>query len=186
MTRQPLCFVTGNKKKLEEVSRLFGREFDSAPLDLPEYQGDPADIARSKCQLAFDMLKKPVLTEDTSLCYTALGELPGPYVKWFLLKIGQEGLYKLLDAYEDKSAFAQTIFAYMDDTLKEPQIFAGRTSGKIVFPRGDGNFGKGGWDPVFQPDGFEITYAEMTSEEKGKISHRSKALDLVKEYLAKN
>jgi len=179
-----LHFVTGNAKKVEEVSKLFGREFKSVDIDLPEYQGEPSDIAKAKCMLAYKEVNAPVMTEDTSLCFNALGELPGPYVKWFLQKTGQEGLHKLLDGFEDKTAFAQTIFAYMDDTMKEPEVFPGRTSGKIVFPRGNGNFGKGGWDPVFQPDGFEHTYAEMSSDTKNSISHRNKALNLLKEYLA--
>lgn len=58
-------------------------------------------------------------------------------------------------------------------------MFQGKTLGKIVEPRGSRDFG---WDPCFQPEGYDKTYAEMPKEEKNKISHRSKALDKLKTY----
>lgn len=63
-------------------------------VDLPEYQGEPDEVARSKCQLAASQIKGPVITEDTCLCFNALGGMPGPYIKWFLAKIGPEGKRK--------------------------------------------------------------------------------------------
>ena len=79
--------------------------------------------------------------EDTSLCYNALKGLPGPYCKWFLDKLGHEGLNKMLAGYEDKSAYAQCIFAYCDGPDAEPIVFVGRTEGKIVPARGPTDFG---------------------------------------------
>jgi inosine triphosphate pyrophosphatase len=58
---------------------------------------------------------------------------------------------------------------------------SGRTNGKIVPPRGSRDFG---WDPCFQPDGFDLTYGEMDVIEKNKISHRAKGLQLLKDGLA--
>lgn len=52
------------------------------------------------------------MVEDTSLCFNAYGGLPGPYIKWFLKNLGHEGLNKMLAGFEDKSAYAQCIFAY--------------------------------------------------------------------------
>lgn len=52
------------------------------------------------------------MVEDTSLCFNAYGGLPGPYIKWFLKNLGHEGLYTMLAGFEDKSAYAQCIFAY--------------------------------------------------------------------------
>lgn len=66
---------------------------------------------------------------------------------------------------------------------KEVQIFEGRTEGKIVVPRGKRDFG---WDPVFQPDGFELTYAELDASVKNSISHRGRALEKVKTFLTSN
>lgn len=63
----------------------------------------------------------------------------------------------------------------------EPEVFVGRTHGKIVPARGDNNFG---WDPIFQPDeGNGHTYAEMDKDLKNKISHRYRALDKLRTYL---
>jgi inosine triphosphate pyrophosphatase len=60
------------------------------------------------------------MVEDTSLCYNAYGGLPGPYIKWFLKKLGHEGLNAMLAGFEDKSAYAQCIFAYTPGELSGP------------------------------------------------------------------
>ena len=184
-TKPVLTFVTGNRNKLSEVVAILGNDFPfelrNQAVDLPELQGEPAEIAKEKCLLAAAEIGGPVLVEDTSLCFNALGGLPGPYIKWFLEKTGHEGLNNLLAAYEDKSAYAQCIFAYArhgDD--KEPKIFVGQTHGKIVPARGPTNFG---WDPVFMPDGYSVTYAEMEKKEKNSISHRFKSLQLLRAHL---
>ena len=52
------------------------------------------------------------MVEDTSLCFNACGGLPGPYIKWFLAKLGHDGLNRMLAGFEDKSAYAQCIFAF--------------------------------------------------------------------------
>lgn len=141
-------------------------------------------MAEEKCKLAFKHLKTPVLVEDTSLCYNALNGLPGVYIKWFLEKTGLDGLNKILAGYEDKSAYAQCIFALgvpHEDSCKV-FTFVGRIEGNIVSARGPTDFG---WDPVFEPSGLEIkkTFAEMTKEEKNGVSHRSKALEKVQSFL---
>lgn len=176
---QPVTFVTGNAKKLEEVRAILGNSvpFRSLKLDLPELQGEPEDISKEKARLAATQVNGPVLVEDTCLCFNALKGLPGPYIKWFLEKIGHEGLNNLLMAYEDKSAYASCIFSFSPGPASEPITFVGKTPGKIVLPRGPNDFG---WDPIFQPDGYDQTYAEMSKEEKNKISHRYRALALVK------
>ncbi|KAJ0793299.1 putative nucleotide diphosphatase [Helianthus annuus] len=113
--------------------------------------------------------------------YTLLLVLRPIHSKWFLQKLGHEGLNNMLMAYEDKSAYALCIFSLAIGPDSEPLTFVGKTPGKIVPARGPNDFG---WDPVFQPDGYEQTYAEMPKEEKNKISHRSRALALVKSHFA--
>ena len=95
-------------------------------------------------------------------------------------KLGPEGLYQLLAGWEDKSGFALCTFAYSDGTHNgEIKVFTGKTDGTIVPPRGPRNFG---WDPCFQPEGFDQTYAEMAKETKNSISHRGRALESMKDY----
>ena len=122
----------------------------------------------------------PVIIEDTSLCFNALNGLPGVYIKWFLKKLGPEGLFKLLGAYDDKSAVAQTIFGYCEGPGEPVKLFPGKVDGEIVSPRGSRVFG---WDPCFLPKHSSLTYGEMTKDDKDKISHRAKALADLVEYL---
>jgi inosine triphosphate pyrophosphatase len=85
----------------------------SRAIDLPKLQGSVEDIARHKCRVAVAHVHdRPVLTEDTSLCCTALGGLPGPYVEWFLQQCGPDGLHQMLRGVDDRTAYAQTVLAY--------------------------------------------------------------------------
>lgn len=184
MSKPIITFITGNRNKLNEISVILGSDVPfvlrSQELDLPELQGDPTDVAIAKCKQAAQRINGPVFVEDTSLCFNALGGLPGPYIKWFLEKIGHTGLNNLLQAYEDKSAYAQTIVAYADgsDDL-EPKLFIGRTEGIIVPARGSNNFG---WDSIFQPHGYSQTYAEMDKEMKNTLSHRYKSIQKLRAH----
>ncbi|KAL0392610.1 UNVERIFIED_CONTAM: Inosine triphosphate pyrophosphatase, partial [Sesamum radiatum] len=90
-------------------------------------------------------------------------------------------LNNLLMAYEDKSAYALCVFSLALGPNTDPITFLGKTQGIIVPPRGPNDFG---WDPIFQPDGYDKTYAEMAKEEKNTISHRYRALAQVKSHFA--
>lgn len=182
--KMQISFVSGNPKKVEEVKAILGSTFNydliCNPVDLPEYQGEPDEVSIEKCKAAFREIKGPVIVEDTCLCFNALGGMPGPYIKWFIKKIGPEGLYKMLHGFEDKSAEALCIFAYHDGEPDSKVIlFRGRTPGTIVSPRGPPDFG---WDPCFQPQGHDRTYAEMDKKLKNTISHRFKALDALRDH----
>lgn len=183
-SRKTLVFVTGNVNKLKEVVKILGDNFPmkvvSKKIDLPEFQGEPDDISIEKCKLAAKEIQGPVICEDTCLCFNAMKGLPGPYIKWFLEKLKPEGLCKMLSAYEDKSAYALCTFAYSSGNPAEDVVlFHGKTDGTIVEPRGPRTFG---WDPCFQPDGFDKTYAELDAEVKNRISHRGRALEKLREY----
>ncbi|XP_057739815.1 inosine triphosphate pyrophosphatase-like [Arachis stenosperma] len=151
---RPVTFVTGNAEKLDEL------------------QGEPEDISKEKARLAALQVNGPVLVEDTCLCFNAMKGLPG-----WALHLAEQRLNNLLRAYDDKSAYALCVFSFAIGPNREPITFAGKTPGKIVPPRGPTDFL---WDPIFQPDGYEQTYAEIPKEEKNKISHRFKSLELVK------
>ncbi|XP_030383934.1 inosine triphosphate pyrophosphatase [Scaptodrosophila lebanonensis] len=180
---KPITFVTGNSKKLEELVAILGPSFPrtivSKKVDLPELQGEINEIAEKKCKEAARQVDGPVLVEDTSLCFNALEGLPGPYIKWFLEKLKPEGLHRLLSGWEDKSARAICTFGYCESVDSEPKIFQGITEGTIVEPRGPRDFG---WDPIFQPTGYDKTYAELPKTEKNKISHRYRALNKLQKH----
>lgn len=84
--------------------------------------------------------------------------------------------------FDDKTAYAQCIFAFSrgPDDPEPPRVFVGRTPGRIVAARGPADFG---WDPVFEPDGFGQTYAELDKDVKNGISHRYRALDQLRAFL---
>ncbi|XP_012273905.1 inosine triphosphate pyrophosphatase [Orussus abietinus] len=181
---KPITFVTGNAKKLEEFVAILGKNFPreivSKKVDLPEYQGEIDDICRNKCRVAVEIIKGPVIVEDTCLCFNALKGLPGPYIKWFLEKLGPEGLYRLLEGWSDKTAEAVCTFAYSAGSKDDPiLLFRGSTQGTIVSPRGPRGFG---WDPCFLPNGRNATYAELDTDVKNKISHRYKAAEQLKQH----
>ena len=187
-------FVSGNKNKYRELKDLLTEhlkdiEVRQLDIDLPELQGVPEEIVQGKLKLALEKAKNlegPILVEDTSLCFNAYGGLPGPYIKYFLKAIKQEGLYKMACAFEDHSAYAQSIFGLQKNEKSEPQLFIGRTEGEIVSPRGQKNFGLSGWDPCFKPNCDNKTYAEMEEDEKNKISHRGKSSKALIDFLKNN
>jgi inosine triphosphate pyrophosphatase len=185
--KRVVTFVTGNKKKLEEVKQILDGgdevsfEVINKKVDLPELQGDAFEIAKEKCKLAAQEVNGPVFTEDTSLCFNALNGMPGPYIKWFLEKCGHDGLNKMLDGFDDRTGYAQTIVAYTEGPKDEVHLFEGRTDGKIVHPRGSLDFG---WDPIFEPiEGEGKTYAEMTKDAKNAISHRGRSFAKLRDFL---
>ncbi|WLF80900.1 nucleoside triphosphate pyrophosphohydrolase ham1 [Lodderomyces elongisporus] len=202
-----ITFVTGNANKLREVVAILSTStssrnpstdssssevntvgkftIENRALDLDEVQGTTESIIIHKARSAASIIGGPVLVEDTCLGFDAYKQLPGPYIKWFVSALGLDGLVKMLDGFEDKSASAICTFGYCsgpgaDGEEPEVKVFQGVTRGKIVQSRGPTNFG---WDSVFQPDGYEETYAEMDKSVKNSISHRYKALDKVREYL---
>lgn len=179
-----LCFVTGNRSKFEEDRAILaehGIECEHASLDCPEIQADPQEIAKHKARYAADKIGRACFVDDTALCFNALNGLPGEYIKFFAEKLGLEKLVRLLDGFDDKTAKAMAVVAYCEPG-KEPAVFEGVVNGKIVMPRGK----RFVWDPIFQPDGFDQTYAEMPQEQKNKISHRKKAMDKFVKYLKKS
>ncbi|KAL1664479.1 inosine triphosphate pyrophosphatase-like protein [Schizophyllum commune] len=182
---KPLTFVTGNVNKLKEVQAILSAgphpvEITSQSVDIPELQGTTQEVAIDKCKRAAEALNGPCITEDTALCFEAMNGLPGPYIKHFLAALGPAGLNTMLEGFPTKAAWALCTFAYSAGPGSEPILFEGRTDGKVVQARGPQNFG---WDCCFEPDGYDMTYAEMPKDEKNKISHRYRALEKLRAYL---
>ncbi|KAL2114597.1 hypothetical protein VUR80DRAFT_4580 [Thermomyces stellatus] len=179
--RPVVNFITGNANKLSEVKAILepAIRVESQAIDIEEIQGTIEEVTEAKCRKAAEAVNGPVLVEDTALCFDAWDGLPGPYIKWFLTKLGNDGLARLVAGFPDKSAEAVCTFGYSPGPGEKPILFQGRTRGSIVPPRGPQNFG---WDACFEYDGR--TYAEMPKEEKNKISHRSRALEKLQAWFA--
>ena len=130
--RKIINFVSGNKNKLKELNEILNSnikdiEVKQLDIDLPELQGNPEDIVKGKLKLALEKaknLKGPVLVEDTSLCFNAYGGLPGAYIKYFLKAIKPEGLYKMACAFDDHTAYAQSIYGLQKNKKEEPHLFS--------------------------------------------------------------
>jgi inosine triphosphate pyrophosphatase len=177
-----LYFVTGNKEKFREVKHILdGFDVEQLEIDLPELQGEPDDIVKEKASIAAEKTKKTVFVDDASLCFNALSGLPGPYVKDFIKKIGIKGLYELANKYPDNTAIALVSIGYCEPG-KKPLVFQGKVKGKIVSPRGDTRFQ---WDQILMPEGYDITFSQMSMEDKNKISHRKLAFEEFRKWLEK-
>lgn len=175
-----LTFITGNKAKAAQVSRHFTFPLTHKKLDLPEIQSlELSEIVKYKAQEAYRQLKSPILVEDTSLTFQAMGKLPGTLIKWFLQELGNEGLCRELDRFEDRSAIAEVTFGLHDG--QNVILFNSQIHGSIASePRGPHIFG---WDPIFIPIGQQKTWAEMSMEEQDRTSMRKVALLKLEEYL---
>jgi non-canonical purine NTP pyrophosphatase (RdgB/HAM1 family) len=164
-------FVTGRAEKAREAERL-GFRFERRDLDLAEPQAlDPADIVESKARDAYAKLARPVVVEDSGLAIKAWNGFPGALVKWLEKSAGLEAIARMLDRFPDRSATATCAVAYFDGE----HVVQGRgeVSGVIAqAPRGKGGFG---WDALFIPEGSDRTFAEMSGEEKDRVSHRRRA-----------
>jgi non-canonical purine NTP pyrophosphatase (RdgB/HAM1 family) len=174
-----LVFITGNKHKAEYLARYLGYPVDHIPLDLDEIQSlDLNEIVRHKVRQAYEKVKRPVLVEDVSLEFKALNRLPGTFIRWFIDELSLEGLCSLLDG-KDRSARASCVFGYFDGV--EEKYFEGSLEGTITEkPAGTHGYG---WDPIFIPEGYTNTRAEL-GEEDDKITYlKVKPFDQIKTFL---
>lgn len=178
-----LTFITSNAAKAEQLGRHLNFPIDHVKIDLPEIQSlDLEAVVRRKVLDGYSHVRKPVLVEDTSLIFHALGRLPGPLMKWFLKELDNDGLCRLLDGYDNRSALAQVMFGFFDG--KNVHIFAGDMEGTIARkPRGEKGFG---WDPIFIPRDYRKTWGEMDHLEQGSSSMRKIALKKLETFLKRN
>jgi XTP/dITP diphosphohydrolase len=184
-----LVLATHNKGKLEEISRLlepYGVNVVSAgDLGLPEPEETEATFignARIKAHAAARASGLPALADDSGLSVEALGGAPGVYTAdWATTPTGRDfahGMQRVWQALLDtkapepwRAAFHCTLVLAQPDG--SDRVFEGIMNGRLVWPpRGDQGHG---FDPMFQPDGQEITCGEMDRWEKNSVSHRADA-----------
>jgi inosine triphosphate pyrophosphatase len=175
-----IYFVTGSDNKFGEV-QAFIPNIQKLHIDIPEIQEiDAKKIVEAKLAKAVELHDGELIVEDTSLYLECLGGLPGPLVKWFEKTMASKGIAEMAIALGDVRATACSIIGYAGNN-RPIEFFEGMIQGTLVLPRVESDFG---WDNIFVPDGHTLTFAEMTKEEKGKISMRSIAVKKLKEHLA--
>ncbi len=177
-----LTFVTSNPGKLREASQWLGVAVQGYELELEELQTtDLERLVRHKAEQAKGLVEGPLLVEDTALVFAAWGELPGPFIKYFIEQLGPGRLARALEPSGDNRALAICGVGYWDG--ERSHFFAGWVAGTIVAPRGELGFG---FDPIFQPEGARRTLGEMAPEEKQGYSMRARALQALAGFLAEH
>ncbi|WP_170468235.1 RdgB/HAM1 family non-canonical purine NTP pyrophosphatase [Ruegeria arenilitoris] len=187
-----LLVATHNKGKLEEMAHLlepFGvTVVGAAEMDLPEPEETEDTFvgnARIKAHAAAKATGLPALSDDSGITIDALDGAPGVYTAdWAETGNGRDFLMAMTRAHNELEAknaqhprlaqFRSTLVLAWPDGHDE--VFEGVAPGHLVWPiRGEGGFG---YDPMFVPEGYDITFAEMDRWEKNKISHRGRAVEM--------
>ncbi|MFH0968749.1 MAG: non-canonical purine NTP pyrophosphatase, partial [Methanobacteriota archaeon] len=134
-----VTFVTSNKHKAQEAAGILKglADVDHVSLECPEIRDESvAVVARGKAEYAFDIIRCPVICDDTGFFVSALNGFPGSCAAYVHKTIGIDGILMLLSDKDDKSAWFETGIAYADSD--GVQVFIGKIEGEIVQPKGDG------------------------------------------------
>lgn len=184
-----LLVATHNAGKLEEIADLLGpfrvEVVGAAQMNLPEpveTEDNFIGNARIKAHAAAQATGLPALADDSGIAIDALNGAPGVYTAdWAETPNGRDFVLALTRAYNELEAanaphprtaqFCCTLVLAWPDGHDE--VFEGVMKGQVVWPM-RGNQGHG-YDPIFQPDGYQITFGEMDRWEKNRISHRADA-----------
>jgi len=187
-----LCFATNNAHKLSELRQLVGNNIQLKSLsdigcsvDIPETGNTLRANSLEKAQYIKNHFNINCFADDTGLEVDALNGAPGVYsARYAGEPINSLNNIKLLlqnmkGVKDRKARFRTVITLLLED--KEPVSFEGSVEGIItLIQNGSAGFG---YDPIFIPNGFSCTFAEMAAEEKNSISHRGKAVDKLINYL---
>jgi len=178
-----VTFITSNQHKADALARVLGLPLAHQAVDLMEIQSTSLEeIVEHKVRQAYVVAKCPVLVEDVALEFTALGGLPGPFIKFFVeAPNGLENLCRILDSFDDRSAVAACVFGYCDG--EQVRLFRAELGGVIAkHPAGNGGFG---WDKIFCPDGYGgRARAELYAKEDVATYATIKPLVPLREFLA--
>jgi XTP/dITP diphosphohydrolase len=192
-TKNLLCLATNNSHKVEELQQLLGNDFDVKTMnevgcfdEIEEYGSTFEENSTIKASYIFNKFGFDTIADDSGLEVTALNNEPGVYSARYAGEHGNhkkniEKLLLNLGNSADRSARFRTVITYI--SKGQTHTFEGVVEGKITYaPKGDQGFG---YDPVFIPEGYDQTFAEISSDLKNKISHRGKAVEKLLAYLKK-
>lgn len=189
-----LVFATNNAHKLEEIRAILGDKVEILSLndidchaDIPETADTLQGNAALKAQYIYENYGLDCFADDTGLEVEALNGAPGIYSARYAGGEGHDSeanMKKLLSEMQDKdnrNARFRTVICLIEGGKEH--FFEGIVNGSIIRERkGGAGFG---YDPVFMPDGYSETFAEMGNDEKNKISHRARAVQKLCEYINK-
>lgn len=192
--KKRLVFATNNAHKLEEIRAILGNSIEILSFadihchaDIPETADTLEGNARQKSRYVYEHYGLDCFADDTGLEVESLGGAPGVYSARYADGQGhdsQANMNKLLKEMEEKNdrkAQFRTIISLIEKG--EERQFEGIVKGQITREkRGESGFG---YDPIFQPDGYETTFAELGSDIKNRISHRARAVAALCDYLTK-
>ncbi len=193
-----LVFASNNAHKLEEIRAILGNKFDVKSLkdigcnvDIPETGTTFRENALQKARYVKEHFGFDCFADDSGLQVEALGGEPGVYSARYAVKNGRQVtagnkddanmdvLLEKLAGEENRKACFRTCIALIYEG--ETHFFDGTVEGCIIREkRGDGGFG---YDPLFIPDGYDKTFAELGNEVKNGISHRARAVAQLAEFL---
>ena len=180
-----ITYVTCNWAKIESAKHALeqlGFEVDNIKMETPEIQAeDVIEVSKYSAKWAAEKLNKPVLKNDSGLFVNALKGFPGVYTHYAYDTIGEDGLLKLMDVLEDRTAYFKESIAYCEPG-KEPVVFEGITKGKIDIKK-SGTYGWS-WDFIFIPEGEEKTLGCFEDEKRWEFWSQD-AYKKLAEYLEK-
>lgn len=190
--KQKIVFATNNAHKLEEVAAMLGENYEVLSLreigchdDIPETADTFAGNAIQKVRYVKEHYGYDCFADDSGLEVDALDGAPGVYSARYSGGGSEANMDKLLQNLTDENergAQFRTVIALLIG--EELRFFEGVVRGTIIRDRrGEGGFG---YDPIFVPDGYDRTFAELGSEVKNRISHRAKAVEKLAECLCNN
>ena len=181
-----LFFVTSNKGKLSEAKQKFSEiNIDIVQKDIgyPEVQADSLEkVSIFGVEHVKERLKSPFILEDAGLFIEALKGFPGVYSSYVYHTIGLDGILRLMSSskIKDRRAVFRSVFALCYNN-EEPRLFIGECLGSISkMKKGSKGFG---YDPIFIPEGREVTFAEMDIFDKNSLSHRGKSLNKLMDFV---
>ncbi len=187
---QELVIASNNKGKIREINALIS---DITLLSLqdigftdeiPEPFHTFEENALTKAQTIYQYSEKNVFADDSGICANALNGEPGVFSARYagLPTDDENNLQKLLHELadkEDKTAYYKAVICLLWEG--EPYFFEGVCNGRIIPQKqGEGGFG---YDPIFVPDGYDQTFAELPLDIKNTISHRGKAVRAMVDFL---
>lgn len=188
-----IVIATNNKHKVEEIRSLVGDRIKIISLselgckeDIPETGETLEENARQKARYIWEKYGKDCFADDTGLMVDALDGKPGVYSARFAgekcsFDDNIDLMLEMMEGKTNRKAYFSTVICLIEQG--EEKLFEGSCPGSILTERyGRGGFG---YDPIFIPDGYGESFAEMGLEEKNKISHRGKATDKLIKYLLK-